>query len=91
MESTKPGSQIWAIAVYMLGTNRVSSMKLYRDLDITQKSAGHLMHRIRKPFEAGGLKYIKGINRTHEAVCHSVGNTSAIWRTQTAWKASGLR
>ncbi len=31
----------------------VSSMKLHRDLDITQKTAWHLAHRIRETFECG--------------------------------------
>ena len=55
MEGTKLGYQVWAIAIYMLMTNLkgVSSMKLHRDLNITQKSAWHLMHRLRKAFEAG--------------------------------------
>ena len=55
MEGTKLGYQVWALAIYMLMTNLkgVSSMKLHRDLNITQKSAWHLMHRLRKAFEAG--------------------------------------
>ena len=49
MQSSKLGYQVWAIATYMLLTNLkgVSSMKLHRDLDITQKSAWHLAHRLR--------------------------------------------
>ena len=49
MESSKLGYQTWAIAIYLLTTSLkgVSSMKLHRDLDITQKSAWHLAHRIR--------------------------------------------
>ncbi len=40
----------WAMAFYLYSTNLkgVSSMKLHRDLDITQKSAWHLAHRIRE-------------------------------------------
>ena len=40
----------WAIAFYLHATNLkgVSSMKLRRDLDITQKTAWHLLHRIRE-------------------------------------------
>ncbi len=55
MQSTKLGFQAWAIAAYMVSTNLkgVSSMKLHRDLDITQKSAWHLTHRLRKAYEAG--------------------------------------
>ena len=56
MESSKLGYQVWAIAVYLFLTNlkSVSSMKLHRDLDITQKSAWHLAHRLRKAFETNG-------------------------------------
>ena len=55
MEGSKLGYQTWAIAIYLLMTNLkgVSSMKLHRDLEITQKSAWHLAHRLRKAFEAG--------------------------------------
>ena len=40
----------WAVAFYLLSTNlkSVSSMKLHRDLGITQKSAWHMAHRIRE-------------------------------------------
>lgn len=55
MEGTKLGYQTWAIAIYLLSTNLkgVASMKLHRDLEITQKSAWHLIHRLRKTFEMG--------------------------------------
>ena len=55
MEGSKLGYQTWAIAIYLVTTNLkgVSSMKLHRDLDITQKSAWHLAHRLRKAFEGG--------------------------------------
>ena len=40
----------WALAFYMVTTNLkgVSSMKLHRDLGVTQKTAWHLAHRIRE-------------------------------------------
>ncbi len=40
----------WAIAFYLFATNLkgVSSMKLHRDLGITQKSAWYMAHRIRQ-------------------------------------------
>ena len=46
------GYQTWAIAIYLLATSLkgVSSMKLHRDLGITQKSAWYLAHRIRETF-----------------------------------------
>ena len=56
MQSSKLGYQVWAMAIYLSLTSlkSVSSMKLHRDLDITQKSAWHLAHRLRKAFESGG-------------------------------------
>ena len=48
MQSSKLGYQTWALALYLLNTSLkgTSSMKLHRDLGITQKSAWFLAHRI---------------------------------------------
>ena len=53
MQSSKLGYRVWAIAIYLFNTNikGTSSMKLHRDLGITQKSAWHLAHRIREAWE----------------------------------------
>ena len=50
MESSKVSYQEWAIAVYLFVTNLkgVSSMKLHRELERTQKTAWHLAHRLRQ-------------------------------------------
>ena len=50
MEDSKLSLQTWALAFYLLttGLKGTSSMKLHRDLGITQKSAWHLAHRIRE-------------------------------------------
>ena len=50
MHSTKLEYRTWIIALYMLQTSlkSVSSMNLHRDLEITQKTAWHLAHRLRK-------------------------------------------
>ena len=50
MHGSNLGYRVWAIAVYLMSTGikGVSSMKLHRDLGITQKSAWHLAHRIRE-------------------------------------------
>ena len=55
MEGSKLSYQTWAIAIYLVMTSLkgVSSMKLHRDLEITQKSAWHLAHRLRKAFDNG--------------------------------------
>ena len=58
MDSSNLGFQTWAIAMFVLLTSlkSVSSMKLHRDLKITQKSAWHLAHRLRVALsENGGL------------------------------------
>lgn len=55
MESSKLPLRKWAIAFYQILTNLkgVSSMKLHRDLGITQKSAWFLGHRIREAMDGG--------------------------------------
>ena len=58
MQASNLGFQVWAIAIYLTLTSlkSVSSMKLHRDLNITQKSAWHLAHRLRKAYaESGSL------------------------------------
>ena len=55
MQSSKLPLRKWAIAIYQFTTNikGVSSMKLHRDLDIAQKNAWHMAHRIRKAMDGG--------------------------------------
>ena len=51
--------QTWAIASYLIVTNLkgISSMKIHRELGITQKSAWHLLHRLRKAYELGTFSF----------------------------------
>lgn len=53
MQSSKLGYQTWALAIYLLNTSLkgVSSLKLARDLKISQKSAWFLAHRIRETWD----------------------------------------
>lgn len=55
MASSNLGYQTWILAIYLLttGIKGTSSMKLHRDLGVTQKTAWHLSHRIRAMWEAG--------------------------------------
>ena len=58
MQSSKLPYRTWVLAMYLIATNlkSVSSMKLHRDLNITQKSAWHLAHRLREArFQYKGL------------------------------------
>ena len=53
MERSKISLQKWAIAIYMHLTSLkgVSSMKLHRDIGVTQKTAWFMLQRIRKAWE----------------------------------------
>ena len=58
MDSSNIPYQKWALAMFLMTTNLkgVSSMKLHRDLGITQKSAWYLGHRLRYALaREGGL------------------------------------
>ena len=59
MERSHISYQHWAIATYLFATNLkgVSSMKIHRDLGITQKSAWFLVHRLRE-----SLKTLAGVD-----------------------------
>ncbi|MYH72206.1 MAG: IS1595 family transposase [Acidimicrobiia bacterium] len=59
MEGSKLGFQVWAIAIFLLATNlkSVSSMKLHRDLGITQKTAWYLAQRIRETWRDNGSPF----------------------------------
>ena len=54
MQASNLGYQKWAIAIYLMTTSPkgISSMQLHRDLGITQKSAWHMMHRIREAWKS---------------------------------------
>ncbi len=54
MQGSNLGFQTWVIALYLLttGLKGTSSMKLHRDLGVTQKTAWHLAHRIRETWAA---------------------------------------
>ncbi len=56
MEHSKIGYQDWLVAMFLVTTNlkSVSSMKLHRDLEITQKSAWFLAQRLRKALAEDG-------------------------------------
>ena len=51
-QSSKIGLRKWAIAIYMMSTSLkgVSSMKLHRELGVTQTTAWYMLQRIREGF-----------------------------------------
>ena len=60
MESSRIPLRKWAIAFYLFATNLkgVSSMKLHRDLGITQKAAWYLAHRIREVLDEARALFV---------------------------------
>ena len=95
MQSSKIGLQKWVIAMYLMSTNLkgVSSMKLHRDLGVTQKTAWFMAQKIREGWLGGkdadkldGIvevdeTYIGGINRNrhhHKKVKGSGGKGKDI-------------
>ena len=50
MTNSKIPLRKWAIAIYLCLTSlkSISSMKLHRDLDVSQKTAWFMLHRIRE-------------------------------------------
>ena len=59
LQSSKLGFQTWAIAIYLVTTNLkgISSMKLHRELNITQRSAWHLAHRLRETLTSQQVQF----------------------------------
>ena len=62
MKGTQLGYREWAIAIYLMSTSLkgVSSMKLHRDLDVTQKTAWYLAHRLRESWKTDGAGMFGG-------------------------------
>ncbi|MCE2522774.1 MAG: IS1595 family transposase [Rhodobacteraceae bacterium] len=54
--------QKWVFAIYLYVTHLkgVSSMKLHRDLKVTQKTAWFMLHRLREAWDEGGFEQFTG-------------------------------
>ena len=79
MESSKLGFQVWAIALYQITTNLkgVSSMKLHRDLGITQRSAWFLAHRIREAWKDNNTQLAGPVEVDETFICGKEKNKHA--------------
>ena len=62
MERANVGYQDWLYSFYLVATNLkgVSSMKIHREIGVTQKTAWYLAHRIRKAWDAGAENLFSG-------------------------------
>ena len=91
MEGSKIGYQDWIIATFQIMTSlkSVSSMKLHRDLDITQKSAWFLAQRLRAALSQKSARFdgpveVDGNLRRREAAEHEQGPSEGAGRNR-AW------
>ena len=62
LESSRLPLRKWAFAVYIYVTclKSVSSMKLSRDLKVTQKTAWFMLHRLREAWDGSGIEPLAG-------------------------------
>ena len=60
MEGSKLPYRVWAVGLYLFTTNLkgISSMKLHRELGISQKSAWFMLHRLREAAKIGGGPFV---------------------------------
>ena len=68
MQHSKIPLRKWAVAIYQMTTNLkgTSSMKLHRDLKVSQPCTWHLAHRIREAWDAFLVEKFDGENEVDE-------------------------
>ncbi|MCY4503888.1 MAG: IS1595 family transposase [Alphaproteobacteria bacterium] len=87
MQGSNLGYRTWLVAIYLMSASLkgVVSMKLHRDLGITQKSAWHLAHRIRECWdEDGEIPFIGPVEADETRVDGKRGNMSKAKRKELA-------
>ena len=89
MQCSKLGYQIWALGVYLFATTLkgISSMKLHRDLNVTQRTAWYLLHRIREALRLEGQDPFTGIVEVDETyIGGKEGNKHAKKKLHENWR-----
>ena len=79
MHGSRLGLQKWGIAIYQMTVNikGVSSMKLSRDLKVTQKTAWHMAHRIREAWEDVAIQFAGPVEADETYIGGREGNKHA--------------
>ena len=91
LHSSKIALSKWAIAFYLYSTNLkgVSSMKLHRDLGITQKSSWHMAHRIRESWDITSETFAGSVEADETYIGGKGGNKTPIQETKRwTWDGS---
>ena len=83
IQSSRLPMRKWVFAVYLYVTNlkSVSSMKLHRDLKVTQKTAWFMLHRLRDAWMESGLDTFTGPAEADETY---IGGKRKTCRTPSA-------
>ena len=87
MEATNLPLRKWAYATYLFVTSLkgVSSMKLHRDLEVTQKTAWFMLHRLRTAWEEAGLDKFTGPVEVDEMFVGGKAKNKHRVRGQKKW------
>ena len=90
MEDSKIPLRKWALAFYLMSTNLkgVSSMKLHRDLGITQKSAWFMEHRIREVWDDETAEKFAGPVEADETYIGGKESNKHEWKKLKAGRGS---
>ncbi len=72
----------WAIAIYLVSTSLkgVSSMRLHRDLDVTQKTAWFMIHRIRESWAHERSELFEGPVESDETYFGGKKKNMPLWK-----------